>query len=62
MGAGVPVDLEDETVIIGIVLKAYYLLPTNSSYYTNPNTIYARRKRSLTRWDIYAVLSEAAQL
>lgn len=62
MGAGIPVDLEDETVIIGIVLKAAYLLPTNSSYFTSPNVVYARKKRSLSRWDIYGLLSEAAEL
>lgn len=59
---GVPVDLEDETVIIGVVLKAFYLLPTNSSVYTNPDIVYARKRRSISRWDIYGLLSEAADL
>lgn len=62
MGVGIPVDLEDETVIIGIVLKAMYFLPTNSSYYTSPNILYARKKRSMSRWDIYSLLSNAAEL
>lgn len=62
MGVGIPVDLKDETVIIGIVLKALYLLPTNASVYTNPDTVYARKRRSISRWDIYGLLSEAADL
>lgn len=62
MGAGVPVDLEDETVIIGIVLKAMYLLPTNSSYFTNPNIVYAKKRRSISRWDVYSLLSQASEL
>lgn len=59
---GVPVDLKDETVIIGIVLKALYLLPFNSTVYTNPDVVYARKRRSISRWDIYGLLAEAADL
>lgn len=58
MGFGVPVDLRTETVIVGSTLKARYYLPTNVTDYTNPGTIYSRKKRSLSRWDLYKVSAE----
>ncbi|XP_017770662.1 PREDICTED: uncharacterized protein LOC108558300 [Nicrophorus vespilloides] len=67
MGAGFPVDLHDESVVVGIVLKANYKLPINTTDYTNPSTVFARKKRSLdvltpTRWDIYKMLEGYAEM
>ena len=58
MGAGFPADLEDATVIIGIVLKADFYLPYNSTFYTNPEVVYSRKKRSMSRWDLYGIMAQ----
>ncbi|XP_065157124.1 uncharacterized protein [Atheta coriaria] len=68
MGAGFPVDLQDESVVVGVVIKALYLLPRNSSDYTNPNIYYARNRQrrsaelSTSRWDVYKILEQYAQV
>lgn len=62
MGVGLPLVLHDESVIVGMVLKGGYHLPNNSSDYTNPSVVYAKRKRSVTRWDLYEVMAQAAEL
>ncbi|KAJ3666043.1 hypothetical protein Zmor_001499 [Zophobas morio] len=61
-GFGIPVDLKPETVIVGMVLKANYRFPTNASEITNPIVTYARKKRALNRWDLYALLSQALEM
>ncbi|GJQ74284.1 hypothetical protein Trydic_g19181 [Trypoxylus dichotomus] len=62
LGAGMPVDLKDETVAVGHILKASYLMPSNASAYTRPTIVTYRKKRSFARWDIYEILSRAADL
>lgn len=61
-GVGLPLVLRDEAVIIGIVLKASYHLPYNSSSFTNPTINYARKQRSISRWHLYQTLAQAADL
>ncbi|KAJ8938432.1 hypothetical protein NQ318_011871 [Aromia moschata] len=53
---GVPLEVKHEAITIGTVMKAFYLLPTNSSVYTRPSIDYERRKRSTTRWVLYDML------
>lgn len=61
MGLGIPVDLRTETVIIGSFIKGNYKFPTNVSQLNTP-TIYSRRKRSLSRWDVYEFMAQAFQM
>ncbi|RZC39204.1 uncharacterized protein BDFB_009818 [Asbolus verrucosus] len=62
-GFGIPVDLRLETVIIGSIIKGYYYLPTNVSIFKPFGDVYyERRKRSLSRWDIYDLLAQVWQM
>ncbi|XP_045483496.1 uncharacterized protein LOC123688816 [Harmonia axyridis] len=45
-GVGIPVDLQRETVIFGMVYKAAYALPNNVTQLQSSNTIYQRHARS----------------
>lgn len=62
MGAGMPVDLQDETVAVGHILKVSYLVPSNASAYTRPSIVTYRKRRSITRWNVYEIFSKAADL
>ncbi|XP_025830525.1 uncharacterized protein LOC108735653 isoform X2 [Agrilus planipennis] len=54
VGIGIPADVDDHSITWGASMKAFYLLPDNSSYYDNPTIDYARRrKRATSRWDLY---------
>ncbi|KAG5861200.1 hypothetical protein JTB14_019035 [Gonioctena quinquepunctata] len=56
-GLGLPIEVQNNAVTIGTVMKAFYLLPTNSSIYTHPSSvIYERKKRSTSRWMLYEIL------
>ncbi|KAF7280670.1 hypothetical protein GWI33_005636 [Rhynchophorus ferrugineus] len=57
-GIGIPVEVQYQSITLGMVLKAYYQLPNNSSYYTNPTIDYERKKRSPTRWMIYEMIEK----
>lgn len=58
-----PVDLQDEAVALGHILKFSYNAPTNASVYTRPGVTTLRKRRSsFRRWDIYDMLSKAADL
>ncbi|RZC33151.1 DM4 12 domain containing protein [Asbolus verrucosus] len=57
-GIGLPIELRDQSITVGTVVKAFYLLPTNSTDYTQPSIDYARRKRSSTRWAIYGLIEK----
>ncbi|CAH0553704.1 unnamed protein product [Brassicogethes aeneus] len=59
---GIPLDLKLETAIIGLFIKGNYPMPQNASVYESGSVIYERRKRSLSRWDIYKMLSQEAEL
>lgn len=56
-GIGLPVELKDQSLTLGAVVKSYYLLPNNSTYYTHPTIVLARKNRNApTRWKIYDTL------
>lgn len=57
-GIGLPAEVKDQSITMGAVAKAYYLLPTNASEYTMPMIDYARRKRSATRWVMYSAIEK----
>nr|CAH7717358.1 unnamed protein product [Callosobruchus chinensis] len=52
-GLGLPLKVKDQDITLGPVIKAFYLLPTNTSVYTRPSIDIARRKRSTSRWRVY---------
>ncbi|KAJ3666044.1 hypothetical protein Zmor_001500 [Zophobas morio] len=61
-GFGIPLDLKRETVIVGTVFKANYVVPMNISQLVNPYVFYQRKKRASSRWDIYKLLSRAIEM
>ena len=60
-GIGIPIELRDQSITIGTVVKAFYLLPTNSTDYTQPSIDYVRKKRSSTRWVTYKLIENFLQ-
>ncbi|XP_048504845.1 uncharacterized protein LOC125499721 [Athalia rosae] len=59
-GLGTPLQLDRESVIVGVFSKMLYALPDNSTYYTEPGVYYSRSSKS--RWSIYKVLEAASQV
>ncbi|KAL1506077.1 hypothetical protein ABEB36_005508 [Hypothenemus hampei] len=58
-GIGVPVNVNYASITLGTVLKAFYQLPNNSSYYTRPYAVATlRKKRSPTRWKLYEIIED----
>ncbi|XP_060527389.1 uncharacterized protein LOC132702639 [Cylas formicarius] len=57
-GIGIPVDVRYQSITLGMVMKAFYQLPNNSSYYTRPSIDFVRKKRSATRWTMYGMAEE----
>lgn len=59
VGIGLPIELEGTSVTWGAVFKSYYLLPYNSTQYTDPLAwidVSSRKKRQISRWDLYGVM------
>ncbi|XP_044258932.1 uncharacterized protein LOC123007612 [Tribolium madens] len=61
-GVGIPVDLKPETVIVGMVIKANYRYPTNVTELRQPFVTFQRKKRGASRWDLYALLTQALEM
>ncbi|XP_064212286.1 uncharacterized protein LOC662568 [Tribolium castaneum] len=61
-GIGIPVDLKTETVIVGMVIKANYRYPTNLTELRQPFVTFQRKKRGASRWDLYALLTQALEM
>ncbi|XP_066142130.1 uncharacterized protein [Euwallacea fornicatus] len=57
-GIGIPVNLQSQSITLGMVMKAFYRLPNNSSYYTHPSIDIYRKKRSPTRWQMYEIFEK----
>lgn len=57
-GIGLPVELKDQSITLGAVVKSYYRVPNNSSDFTRPTITVARKRRNITRWHIYEMLIE----
>ncbi|XP_066251438.1 uncharacterized protein [Euwallacea similis] len=55
-GLGIPVEVNQNSVVMGSAIKAYYLLPDNSSVFTNPSIDFQRKRRSASRWKIYELI------
>ncbi|XP_068909570.1 uncharacterized protein [Tenebrio molitor] len=63
-GFGIPLDLRVETAIIGSIIKGWYTLPQNVSDLKPFGNVYyeRRKKRALSRWDIYDLLAQLWQM
>jgi hypothetical protein len=63
-GFGIPLDLRLETAIIGSIIKGWYTLPQNVSDLKPFGNVYyeRRKKRALSRWDIYDLLAQLWQM
>ncbi|CAK9806976.1 hypothetical protein ANTPLA_LOCUS5105 [Anthophora plagiata] len=59
-GLGTPLQLDRESVIVGIFAKIVFNLPTNATDYTLPGVYYSRAQKS--RWSIYKALEKVAGL
>nr|XP_023017209.1 uncharacterized protein LOC111506381 [Leptinotarsa decemlineata] len=58
IGAGVPVEVDPEVALLGWSFRALYELPRNLSKLTPTDYgATSRKKRHLTRWDFYKMLS-----
>ncbi|CAH1373743.1 unnamed protein product [Tenebrio molitor] len=57
-GVGLPIELRDQSITVGTVVKAFYLLPTNSSDFTHPTINFVRKKRAATRWIAYGFIEK----
>ncbi|XP_048505076.1 uncharacterized protein LOC125499757 [Athalia rosae] len=53
-----PLRVGEESAIVGAFAKSMYVLPDNSTYYTDPGVNYRRSSKS--RWSIYKVLESAS--
>lgn len=62
MGIGLPIEVQDNSITMGAVVKSYYELPNNVTQYTNPTIDIERKKRrrraTPSRWDIYNTLQD----
>ncbi|XP_053996959.1 uncharacterized protein LOC128886273 [Hylaeus anthracinus] len=59
-GLGTPLQLDSESIIIGIFAKIIYDLPDNATDFTVPGVYYSRTQKS--RWSIYKILEKVAGL
>ncbi|XP_053973129.1 uncharacterized protein LOC128873528 [Hylaeus volcanicus] len=59
-GLGTPLQLDSESIIIGIFAKIVYDLPGNATDFTVPGVYYSRTQKS--RWSIYKILEKVAGL
>ncbi|XP_050293764.1 uncharacterized protein LOC126734265 [Anthonomus grandis grandis] len=57
-GIGIPVNVQAQSITLGCVMKAFYQLPNNSTYFTHPEyySTLTRKTRSATRWKIYEMI------
>ncbi|XP_033207459.1 uncharacterized protein LOC117167019 [Belonocnema kinseyi] len=59
-GIGTPLQLEAESVIVGVFAKCLYTLPQNSTDFTEPGVTLGRTGKS--RWQIYKLVETAMQM
>ncbi|XP_043789804.1 uncharacterized protein LOC122713436 [Apis laboriosa] len=60
LGLGTPLQLDFESIIIGVFTKIVYNLPSNATDFTVPGVYYSRAQKS--RWSVYKALEKAAGL
>lgn len=57
-GLGTPLQLDRESVIVGVFAKMQYTLPSNATDFTEPGVYYTRAGRS--RWSFYRMFEKVA--
>lgn len=57
-GIGIPFEVDGQSIVLGTAVKAYYTLPDNSSYFLHPELSYERKRRTVSRWNIYGFIEE----
>ncbi|XP_011693113.1 PREDICTED: uncharacterized protein LOC105453105 [Wasmannia auropunctata] len=58
-GLGTPLQLDRESVIVGVFAKMQYNLPSNATDFTEPGVYYARAG-SRSRWSFYRMFEKVA--
>lgn len=56
LGLGTPLQLDRESIIVGVFTKMWYYMPTNATDFTEPGVYYTRASRS--RWSFYKVFEK----
>ncbi|XP_024890483.1 uncharacterized protein LOC112466557 [Temnothorax curvispinosus] len=60
LGLGTPLQLDRESVIVGVFAKMQYTMPTNATDFTEPGVYYTRASKS--RWSFYRMFEKVAAL
>ncbi|XP_077266896.1 uncharacterized protein LOC143899937 isoform X2 [Temnothorax americanus] len=60
LGLGTPLQLDRESVIVGVFAKMQYAMPTNATDFTEPGVYYTRASKS--RWSFYRMFEKVATL
>ncbi|KAJ8967285.1 hypothetical protein NQ314_002958 [Rhamnusium bicolor] len=61
IGIGVPVEIRSHAVVLGWGFRTVYYMPSNLSQ-VMPMDVNERRKRSLSRWNIYKILEQISEM
>lgn len=59
-GLGTPLQLDRESIIVGVFTKILYNLPTNATDFTEPGVYYTRASKS--RWSFYKMFEKMMAL
>ncbi|KAL0110220.1 hypothetical protein PUN28_013695 [Cardiocondyla obscurior] len=59
-GLGTPLQLDRESVIVGVFAKMWYAMPSNATDFTEPGVYYTRGSRS--RWSFYKMFEKVAAM
>ncbi|XP_018059310.1 PREDICTED: uncharacterized protein LOC108694392 [Atta colombica] len=59
-GLGTPLQLDRESVIVGVFTKMIYDMPADATDFTEPGVFYARTSRS--RWSFYKLFEKMAAM
>lgn len=59
-GLGTPLQLDRESIIVGVFAKILYNLPTNATDFTEPGVYYTRASKS--RWSFYKMFEKMIAL
>ncbi|EGI67931.1 hypothetical protein G5I_03383 [Acromyrmex echinatior] len=60
LGLGTPLQLDRESVIVGVFTKMIYDMPADATDFTEPGVFYARTSRS--RWSFYKLFEKMAAM
>lgn len=57
-GLGTPLQLDRESVIVGVFAKMQYTLPSNATDFTEPGVYYTRASGGGSRWSFYKMFEK----